>query len=248
VDRTERAAHSRKRRAPLALIVVPILLVLAGGGLALYLTGNGDVVGGLIPGNEPEPVPEFDFKLSKVQVDVTAEDADQIAMRPAAEETATAVATVIDELYTAAFLDPNVWKDGDYSAAFDLFDEAAVASAQTQGAGTLTLGPDAGDTYEKVTPTKGSIRFDVLFDREGEPHTVAAHVRFYATAQRKDDTYVAIVSHGVLFLEDDGDGWHVTAYDMKRNDKETDAPSATTGGATSPAGTGATTTGATGGS
>ena len=245
MSRSQRAAQRRTRRAPLALIVVPIVLILGGVGLFLVLTGKADEVIDRLPGgNDPEPVPEFDFKLSKVQVIVTGEDADQQAMRPAAEETAAEVMPVIDELFTNAFLDPNLWKDGDYAAALELFDEAALESAQTQGLETLTLGANAGETYEAVTPSKGSVRFDVLFDREGQAHTVAAHVRFYATGERTDATYIAIVSHGVLFLEDDGGGWQVTAYDMKRNDRETEAPAAT--GGTSATGGGTATSGATG--
>ncbi len=245
MNRTERAAHSRrKRRAPLALFVVPIVLIALGVGLVLFLTGNADVIEGVIPGgDDPEPVPEFDFKLSKVFVVGTAEDADQVALRPDAEATAQEIVPILSDLFTASFLDPNNWKDGDYASAFDLYSEAALPQAQTQGAETLTLGEDAGDTYADVQPRKGSVRFDVLFDREGAPFSVAAKVRFYATAELKDSTFVSIVSHGVLFLEQNGDGWEITAYDMKRNDRETEAPTATgaTGAATS-------TTGATGGS
>jgi len=213
----------------------------------LFLPGNGDVIDAVTPGGGgDEPVPAFEFKLSKVEVVATAEDADSVALRPDAEATAADVKPVLDEFFVNAFLDPNKWKDGDYADAFAVFSDAALPSAQTGGAETLTLGENAGDTYEKVTPDKGSIRFDVLFDRESNAFSVAAHVRFYATAQTKESTYVAIVSHGVLFLEDDGDGWHVTAYDMKRNDHETEAPSAT---GTSGASTGsATSTGASGAS
>src|SRR4029079_17633066 len=123
------------------------------------------------------------------------------------------------------------------------FSDAALPSAQAQGLETLTLGDNAGDTYDDVQPLQGSVRYDVLFDKDGQPFDVAAHVKFYATATTKDAKYIAIVSHGVLFLQDTGDGWKITAYDMKRNDHETTAPSAT---GTSGASTGsAATSGAT---
>jgi len=212
--------------------------------LVLLLTGNGDKLPGIIPGGGgDEPVPQWDgFKLAKVQVVGTAEEADNNALRPSAETTATDVAPLLDQFFTDAFLDPNNWKDGNYEDALAVFSDAALPSAQVAGLETLTLGENAGDTYESVQPDKGSIRYDVLFDREGNPFNVAAHVKFYATAQLKDSTYVAIVSHGVLFLQDTGDGWHITAYDMKRNDHATEAPTATgTSGASSgsPAATGA---------
>ena len=244
MNRTERAAHSRRRRrAPLALFVVPVVLIALGVGLVLFLTGNADVIERVIPGNDSEPVPEFDFKLSKVFVIGTAEDADQIALRPEAEATAQEIVPILSDVFTASFLDPNNWKDGDYSSAFELYSEAALPQAQAQDAETLTLGDNAGDTYADVQPRKGSLRFDVLFDREGAPFSVAAKVRFYATAELKDATFVSIVSHGVLFLQQNGDSWEITAYDMKRNDRETEAPTAT--GAPGPA---TSTTGATGGS
>lgn len=248
MNRTQRAEQRRKRRTPLVLIAVPAALILGGAVLFLFLTGGADKVKGIVPGlgGGDEPVPEFAFKLSKVQVIGTAEDGDYLALKPAAQSTAAEVVPVLDEMFTNAFLDPNKWKDGDYADAFAVFSEAALPSAQTGGAEALTLGGDAGDTFETVTPSKGSIRFDVLFDKENQPFGVAAHVRFYATAERKDSTYVAIVSHGVLFLRDDGDGWQVTAYDMKRNDHETEAPSAT--GTSGASGGSATSTGASGAS
>jgi hypothetical protein len=247
VSRTERAQRRHKRRTPLALIIVPIVLIVGAGALVLFLTGNGKTVTDILPGGGgDEPVPEFTFKLAKVQVVGTAEETDNVALRPLAETTAAEIAPVLDQFFTDAFLDPNKWKDGNYEDALALFSDAALPSAQVAGLETLTLGADAGDTYESVQPDKGSIRYDVLFDREDAPFDVAAHVKFYATAELKDASYVAIVSHGVLFLQDTGDGWRITAYNMKRNDHATEAPSAT--GTTGASGGSATTTGASGAS
>lgn len=245
VNRTKRAEQRRKRRTPLALIIIPIVLIVGAGVMVLFLTGNADKLPGPLGGGA-EPVPEFSFKLAKVQVVGTAEDADNAALKPDAETAAADVAPVLDQFFTDAFLDPNMWKDGNYEDALALFSDAALPSAQTGGLETLTLGANAGDVYDSVLPDRGSIRYDVLFDKDGAPFDVAAHVKFYATAKRQDATYVGIVSHGVLFLQDTGDGWRITAYDMKRNDHETEAPSATpTSGASSSS---ATTTGASGAS
>jgi hypothetical protein len=239
VNRTKRAEQRRKRRTPLALIIIPIVLIVGAGVIVLFLTGNADKLPGPLGGGD-EPVPQFSFKLAKVQVVGTAEDADNAALKPVGDTTAADVAPVLDQFFTDAFLDPNKWKDGNYEDALAVFSDAALPSAQTGGLETLTLGANAGDTYDSVVPDKGSIRYDVLFDRDGNPFDVAAHVKFYATGKRQDATYVGIVSHGVLFLEDTGDGWRITAYDMKRNDHETEAPSATpTSSSSSAATTGA---------
>jgi hypothetical protein len=245
VNRTKRAEQRRKRRTPLVLIIIPILLLVGAGVMVLFLTGNADKLPGPLGGSS-EPVPEFSFKLAKVQVVGTAEDADNAALKADAETAAAAVTPVLDQFFTDAFLDPNMWKDGNYEDALALFSDAALPSAQTGGLETLTLGANAGEVYDSVLPDRGSIRYDVLFDKDGAPFDLAAHVKFYATAKRQDATYVGIVSHGVLFLQDTGDGWRITAYDMKRNDHETEAPSATpTSGASSSS---ATTTGASGAS
>jgi len=234
MNRSDRRSHGKKRRAPLALIVVPAVLIGAGVVLVLLLTGGGKaIIDQVIPGGD-EPVPAFDFKLAKVAVIATTEDADVDALRPLADGAVNDVAPVLDTLFTAAFLDPNNWKDGEYAEAFEQFSDASIDTAQLHGIDTLTLGANAGDLYDAVTPNKGSIRFEVLFDNDGNPFSVAAHVRFYATAERKDGTFVAIVSHGVMFVRDSGSGWKVQAYDMKRNDHETEAPSASTGSSATP--------------
>jgi hypothetical protein len=239
-NRTERRSHGTKRKTPLGLIAAPIVLVVAAAILVLILTGKGGtLIDTITPGGD-EPVPAFDFKPFKpahVRVVSTTEGADEQALRSAATTAATAAVPVLDNLFTEAFLDPNNWKDGSYDEAFVDFTDDAAAQATGAGLETVTLGADAGATYQTVSPSKGSIRFDVLFDRDGNAFSVAAHVKFYALGERKDGTYTAIVSHGVVFLRDTG-GWSVIGYDLKRNDHETEPPtpspsagaSASTGG------------------
>jgi hypothetical protein len=223
--RTERRSHGKKRRIPLALILVPVVLI--GGGVALFLnlTGGGKAIIDKVTGGE-EPVPEFAFSLKKVLVTTTAEGSDVEALRPAAEAAADEVAPVLSTLFTEAYLDPNNWKDGAYDEAFELFAPESRSAAES-AIDTLTAGANAGDLYENLSERKGSIRVGVLFDREGKANSISAHVRFYALGERKDGGWTSIVSHGVMFLKDTGDGWRVTAYNIKRNDREAEAPAAT---------------------
>jgi hypothetical protein len=68
----------------------------------------------------------------------------------------------------------------------------------------------------------------VLFDPDGEPETAVVSVIFRATAERKNGTYLAIVSEGEFFLSQiDGqeEGWTITAFDVTRDDHETHPPS-----------------------
>lgn len=223
-NRSQRRA--RKRRAPLVVALVPIALVALGVVLILTLGGGeGGIVDDLLPGDggPSDEVPAFVFKLSKTDLVATDEDAELEALRPAAEAAGEEVAPVLDDLYTNAFLDPTNWREGDYEEIFELFTDDAAASAR-ENLETLTLGVTAGDVYEVVTPRKGSLRFSVLFDLDGAVDTIVVRVRFYALGERTDGTYTSIVSAGQVFLRD-VDGWRITAFDLRRSDRATEAPS-----------------------
>ncbi len=240
---TRSQRQARKRRAPLALALVPVALIAVGVVLILTLGGGeGGIIDDIIPGGDDGPsdeVPAFDFKLSKVDIVATDEDAEIEALRPTAEAAAEEVAPVLDDLYTNGFLDPTNWRDGDYAEILTLFTADAATSAQGS-LETLTLGATAGDVYETVTPRKGSLRFTVLFDQDGAVDTIVVRVRFYALGARTDGTFISIVSAGQVFLRD-VEGWKITAFDMRRNDQETEAPTPSPSASTSAA-TGGTAT------
>jgi hypothetical protein len=228
-DRPERpAAHRRKRRpGRWLLLLAPVVLVAAGIVLILVLGGgrNGgflDLGGGDEPSNE---VPPFDFRLSKTAVVATVTEADPSALKTAADPATAAVADVVDELYTNAFLDPTNWREGDYEEIFALFTDDAAETVRAN-LETVTLGATAGEVYQTVMPQRGTIRFSVLFDPDGRPDTVVTVVRFVALGERTDGTYLSIVSEGSLFLRDVG-GWRITAFDLQRNDRQTRVPAPT---------------------
>lgn len=208
--------------------MLPVVLV--GLGVALFLILGGDV-GDVIPGDDDsDEVPEFAFRLSGADAVATAADPDVEALEAEAEAVAQEVTPVLDELYTNAFLDPANWREGDYGEVFELFANGAAASAQ-ESVETLTLG-SAGEEYERVTPRKGGLRFTVLFDPDGGPNTVVVRVRFFALGARRDGTFISIVSAGQMFLRD-LDGWKITAFDMRRNDSETEPPTPAPSGSAS---------------
>jgi hypothetical protein len=233
-DRTERRSATRKRRAPLALILAPVALVAAGVVLLLVLGGGGDgPLGGLIPGGDDrsDVTPAFDFRSSKTAVVATVPEADVAALKTEAEAVTQDVIPVVDDLYTNGFLDPTNWREDDYEEVFALFSDEAAGAAQ-EGVETLTLGASAGDVFDTVTPERGTLRFRVLFDPDGNPATVVVDVRFVALGAKQDGTYLSIVSQGSLFLEDVG-GWKITAFDVDRADDETRPPSPSPAASTS---------------
>jgi hypothetical protein len=233
---------------PLALLLVPVVLVALGVGL-IFVLGGGEV-GGIIGGGDDDPVvPEFEFRVGKIEVEPTTEGTDRGALLGQATLVVPDVVEVLDALYTNAFLDPANWQEGDYEEILPLFSDAAQEPAR--GAlDILTLGADAGEVYESVTPRKGGLTFKVLFDPEGVPHTIGVRIRFFGIAERQDGEFISILSAGQMFLQD-LDGWTITKFDMRRTDKVAPPPTpAPSGSVAGSGGTGATTgaTGATTGS
>ena len=219
-DRSQRRATNRKRRLPLALLLVPVALVGLGVALFLILGDGAGIIGG---GNDDsDVVPEFDFTAGRAKAVATAPEPDTETLEAEAEAIGEEITPLLDDLYTNAFLDPANWREGDYEEVLAAFSEGAASTAQ-QRVEVLTLGETAGDAYERVTPEKGSIGFTVLFDPLGSPNTAVARVRFSALGERSDGTFTLIVSKGELFLRDI-DGWQITAFDVTRQDREAQAP------------------------
>ena len=193
-------------------IIAVLILTLSGGGGGVLGIGNGP----------DDSVPEFEFKIKKGDVVATQEAADLAALEVTAAQIQTEITPVIDALFTNGFLDPSNWREGDYAEVLEAFAPGALPTAQ-QSLDAITLGVGAGDLYEDVEPSKGSLEYTILFDAEGLVDTAAVKFRFYALGERKDATFMSIVSHGQLFLRD-LDGWKITAFDVIRNDAETEAP------------------------
>ena len=228
-NRVQRGAN-KKRRAPLALLIVPIVLVAVGAGILLMLSG-GDVP---IIGGDDEVTPPFDFIVKPATAVATVSDPDEAALSASAEQVAQEITPTIDDLFTNAYLDPSNWRDGDYEEVFATFAPDAVPTAE-ESVETLTLGDTAGDVFATVDPAKSKLSYQVLFDPDGAPETAVVTVIFRATGERKDGTYLAIVSEGEFFLRR-LDGWEITAFDVRRDDHETQPPSPSASTSVSPSG------------
>ena len=222
-NRVQRGAK-KKRRLPLALLIAPVVLVAIGVAVLLALRGGG----GPIIGGGDEPAPPFDFIVKPATAISTAPDADEAELSASADEVAQEITPTIDDLYTNAFLDPSNWRHDDYEEIFAAFAPHAASTAE-QSVETLTLGATAGDVFDTVDPgkSKSKLSYQVLFDPDGEPETAVVSVIFRATAERKNGTYLAIVSEGEFFLRqiDGEEGWTITAFDVTRDDHETEPPS-----------------------
>jgi hypothetical protein len=217
-NRAQRGAN-KKRRLPLALLIVPVVLVAIGVAVLLALRGGG----GAIIGGGDEPAPPFDFIVKPATAIPTAPDADETALSASAAEVAQEITPMIDDLYTNAYLDPSNWRHDDYEEVFTAFAPDAAATAE-QSVETLTLGATAGDVFDTVDPGKSKLTYQVLFDPDGAPESAVVSVIFRATAERKNGTFLAIVSEGEFFLRQ-LDEWTITAFDVTRDDHEKEPPS-----------------------
>jgi hypothetical protein len=220
-NRAQRGAN-KKRRLPLAWLIVPVVLVAIGVAILLTRGGGGPIIGG-----GDEPAPPFDFIVKPAAAIPTAPDADEAALSASADEVAQEITPMIDDLYTNAYLDPSNWRHDDYEEVFTAFAPDAAATAE-QSVETLTLGATAGDVFDTVDPGKSKLTYQVLFDPDGAPESAVVSVIFRATAERKNGTFLAIVSEGEFFLrqvEGQGEGWTITAFDVTRDDHEKEPPS-----------------------
>lgn len=211
----------RKKKTSPALFVVPILIAVAAVALFFVLRGGDSTGLPFIGGGGDENVPVFNFAVKKARVAATSEKADTEALTATAEGIGEEIAPILDDMFTAAFLDPANW-DGDYEEVFATFDDAARPSAE-ENVRTLTLGAEAGDRFETVKRPKGSFSYRVLFSPDGEPDTVVVTFSFSALGEGTDGTYTSIVSDGQLFMRDAG-GWKITAFSVARSDEEAEAP------------------------
>lgn len=220
-NRAQRGAN-KKRRLPLAWLIVPVVLVAIGVAILLTRGGGGPIIGG-----GDEPAPPFDFIVKPATAIPTAPDADEAALSASATEVAQEITPMIDDLYTNAYLDPSNWRHDDYEEVFTAFAPDAAATAE-QSVETLTLGATAGDVFDTVDPGKSKLTYQVLFDPDGAPESAVVSVIFRATAERKNGTFLAIVSEGEFFLrqvDGQGEGWTITAFDVTRDDHEKEPPS-----------------------
>lgn len=199
---------------------VVALLLVAGG--YLLATRGGDVIDALPIGQPARDVPAFAFELGKTTIEpMTLDDRD--AQSDAADQTADSVTASLDEMYVIAFLDPGTWGD---TGEIERFFTGEAADQLEGDAAALTLGIDAGDTYEYVSEPEGQLEVRVLTNENGS-RIAQADVTFRALAEHTDGTYTTVISSATYFFVKDGDDWRIQSYRVDRNEKAAEAPSPT---------------------
>jgi len=203
------------RNRIIAGVVIAVVVI-----VAIFLLTRGDGIIGTITGDKP-PVGKVNFHLKGTEFVATQPEGDVQAQKDTAKATADAVKTQLDTLFEKAYVDPGSW--GDTGEIGDLFTDGAKGQLKDDIA-TITLGDNAGDTYDSVDPGKNSAKVRTLTDKDGNALRAAADISFTGLSKHKDGTYSAITVTGTFFFVKDGDTWRIEGYSLDRKEKPAKAP------------------------
>jgi len=202
-------------------------------------------VDGILPGTgsptDTVSISPLGWQVSQAFPVPTNPDAKVKDSQEAADRAGRQVVDVLENLYSAGFLDANALTSGDYSAAFDVFADGARPEARKHEA-VLTAGTGA-DVFKHIEPTRGTVHMKVLLGASGQPVSVVGVVEFEAEAFGANGG-VRFVSQGQYFLEPLDGSWRIVSFDVKRRDVELKSESPTPSGSSSSGSSASPTTGA----
>jgi hypothetical protein len=214
---TAQRSQVARRRAIVGGAAVVVLLAV----IVFFVTRSGG--GGIFSGDSNAPPPDFAFTMKSVSSVPTEKGGNRSAESRAAHDTADGVKDTLDNLYSTAFVDPDTW--GDAGEIDDLFTSDAADQIEPH-LDALTLGKDAGDTYDYVDPGTGTLAVKVLVTGKGDALRAFAKTIFVATATHTDGSLTKITATGSFFLVKDGDTWKIESFDVDRAEKPAKAPAA----------------------
>lgn len=167
------------------------------------------------PGGGGEPEPEevsADFERQDVFTIDPLER--QEAVQKVLRQEAPKVIEMLNSLYDAAFVDPELWEDGAHPAMFEYFSDESRGQAQ-QDIESLALGAVAAD-LERVEPTQQEAERITLYVLEdlGTPiGLVTVHFEATGIPEDEDQPPVEIV-HDAAYWLSFLDGYKITDYSV----------------------------------
>ncbi len=199
-----------------------VLILLIGGALAFFLLRGGPEKkppGQVTDTGTVSPTtPDFDFELLGSKAIASSTKTTAKELKPAADASASEIATTLTRMYSLAFLDPTNWQKGDYNNVFGFFDLGKAQKKAARDAALLTLGPGAGEQFETVLPAHGTLNVRVLMDPSGNAFTAVAIAHFAARATLKAGGTTVVVSTAQYFMHIQEGGWTIYCYNVERND------------------------------
>lgn len=183
-------------------------------GVGGYLLLSGGEIDDIVPFIQSDPDVTFTFETVNVETVTTGRPGD--APGSLAKRAAARIETVMNGLYTVTFADTQYW--GDYGDAWGFFDETAAEGAEAD-VDVLTLGAEANDVYDTITPDDTTLTIHVLTNERSRPISAIAEVAFAASTALGDGTATTVTSEGSYFLRPTEDGWLIYAYRVDRNEE-----------------------------
>jgi hypothetical protein len=134
--------------------------------------------------------------------------------RRTARTTAHRIRSVMERLYTAAFLDVRP----PASRWLHLFATNGAQKEAWTRRGVLTIGRKARQ-LRGVREQHGALRVRVLFDHRNRPLTAYAVTTFRGVGRIGTGGKFVVASRGRFFLQRGEHGWVITAFGVQRHDR-----------------------------
>jgi hypothetical protein len=196
------------------VIVGVVIAVVVIGGLFLLLSGGNNPVSTALGISSSPPPPTFTFKNVTSGFEGTVAKVDKKKQLNAAKAITKPVEGVVTQYLQAGYVDPDTW--GDAGAIDDLFTGTAKDQVDPN-VDTLTLGPNASDTYESFDPSTGNhLKVVALTDGNANAIRAMATFDFTGKANQSDGGLAKVTVTGTLFLVPDGNDWKIEAFDVRR--------------------------------
>jgi hypothetical protein len=185
--------------------VAGAVLVVAAVGAAVwfFLLRDG---GGFLGGGRETPAFQFDLrKVSSVTLD--GEPTEQALEGQARELQAT-----LDAMYSAGFVDPDQWEEGEFPGVLEAFAERAAKGA-AKDLPDLSLGPAALE-LESVEPGRTRLEVQFLLTPEEQPFAAVATARFRAKGVLSDGGTLMVLHEGRYLMQPVDGLWLIVSYDV----------------------------------
>jgi len=200
------------------LRALPLLLAFA------LLTGACEQAKDIAPGEKEEEKPkaaEAAFQMGEVRA-IDPQSRGDSGAKATAE--AAKITTLMNNLYSAAFLDPAKWQGGQHPDLAPLF-TAEAQPGQAANLGNLAMS-DLSDKIESVEVRKQSVDKVTFFvEPDGSLPIGVASVSFEALGKPTGDGKDVLITHQAgYWLQREGEDYKISAFTTNLNAAEEAAP------------------------
>jgi hypothetical protein len=181
-----------------------VLLVAAiGAAVWFFLLRDG---GGFLGGGDETPAFRFDLrKVSSVALDGKAS-------KPALKQAALDLRATLDAMYSAGFVDPAQWEDGEFPAVLQAFSSRASGGAR-KDLPDLTLGPAALE-LDSVEPGRSRLDVRFLLTPNRQPFAAVATTTFHAEGALESGGSLSVVHEGRFLMQRIDGEWLIVSYEV----------------------------------